>query len=518
MTDSIISDRVRNTFRNLSTAALYEHIIRRGEAAIAHLGPIVAHTGARTGRSPKDKFIVMEPSCADKVWWGSVNRPIEAERFDALLRRLEAYLQGRDIYVQECYAGADPDHRLPIQVVTETAWHSLFARNMFIRRNSGEPAEFTIVSLPNFHAIPEVDGTNSHAFVLLNFASKMVLIGGTGYAGEIKKSVFTIMNYLLPQKGIFPMHSSANIGEDGSSAIFFGLSGTGKTTLSADPERRLIGDDEHGWGPNGVFNFEGGCYAKVIRLSAEAEPDIYEATRRFGTIIENVPVDEESRRVDLDDDSITENTRAAYPISYIRNVELSGLGDHPNNIVMLTADAFGVLPPVSRLTPDQAMYHFISGYTAKVAGTEAGLGKEPQATFSTCFGAPFMVLHPTVYADLLKQQMESHKTDCWLVNTGWTGGPYGVGKRMKIAHTRAMIKAILDGTLADVPTYTDPIFNLQVPTACPGVPEEVLNPRDTWDDKEAYDTKAHELAGRFKRNFEDFSDGVTESVLAAGPR
>ncbi len=518
MTDSIISERVRNTFRNLSTAALYEHIIRRGEATIAHLGPIVAHTGARTGRSPKDKFIVMEPSCADKVWWGSVNRPIEVERFDALLRRLEAYLQGRDIYVQECYAGADPDHRLPIQVITETAWHSLFARNMFIRRNSGEPAEFTVVSLPNFHAIPEVDGTNSHAFVLLNFASKMVLIGGTAYAGEIKKSVFTIMNYLLPQKGIFPMHSSANIGEDGSSAIFFGLSGTGKTTLSADPERRLIGDDEHGWGPNGVFNFEGGCYAKVIRLSAEAEPDIYAATRRFGTIIENVPVDEESRRVDLDDDSITENTRAAYPISYIRNVEPSGLGDHPKSVVMLTADAFGVLPPVSRLTPDQAMYHFISGYTAKVAGTEAGLGKEPQATFSTCFGAPFMVLHPTVYAGLLKQQLEGHGADCWLVNTGWTGGPYGVGTRMKIAHTRAMIRAILDGTLADVETYTDPIFNLQVPTACPGVPEEVLNPRDTWDDKEAYDSKAHELAGRFKRNFEDFSDGVTESVLAAGPR
>ena len=517
MNDTILAN-VRNKFHNLSTATLYEHIILNSEAKIAHMGPVSVHTGSRTGRSPKDKFIVMEPSSADRIWWGSVNRPIEIERFNSLLQRLEGYLQGRDIYIQECYAGADPEHRIPIQVITESAWQSLFARNMFIRRNSGEPAEFTILSLPNFHATPEVDGTNSEAFVLLNLASKLVLIGGTAYAGEIKKSVFTVMNYLLPQKGVFPMHCSANIGEDGDSAIFFGLSGTGKTTLSADPDRRLIGDDEHGWGSTGVFNFEGGCYAKVIRLSAEAEPEIYAATRQFGTVIENVPVDDETRRLDLDDDSITENTRAAYPLSFIRNVEPSGLGSHPKNIIMLTADAFGVLPPVSRLSPDQAMYHFISGYTAKVAGTEEGLAKEPLATFSACFGAPFMTLHPNVYANLLKQQMENHETACWLVNTGWTGGPYGVGTRMELSHTRAMIKAILDGTLLKAETYTDPIFSLEVPTECPGVPDELLNPRETWYDKDAYDTKAHELAGRFKRNFEDFTDGLTEDVVAAGPR
>ena len=518
MTNSPISNRVRNTYRNLSTAALYEHIIRRDEAQVAHMGPIVTHTGSRTGRSPNDKFIVMEPSCADKVWWGPVNRPIETERFDAIISRLEGYLQGKDIYVQDCYAGADPEHRIPIEIVTEKAWHSLFARNMFIERTSGEPAEFTVVSLPDFHAVPEIDGTSSEAFVLVNFARKLVLIGGTAYAGEIKKSVFTLMNFILPQKGVFPMHCSANIGTDGCSTIFFGLSGTGKTTLSADPERRLIGDDEHGWGDNGVFNFEGGCYAKVIRLSAEAEPDIYDATRRFGTIIENVPINEQTRRIDLNDDSITENTRAAYPISYIRNIEPSGRGHHPDNIVMLTADAFGVLPPVSRLTPEQAMYHFISGYTAKVAGTEAGLGKEPQATFSTCFGAPFMVLPPLSYARLLGEKIRLHNSHCWLVNTGWTGGPYGVGKRMQIAHTRAMIKAVLDGTLRTAETYTDPIFNLEVPTTCPNVPEEILNPRNTWDNKDAYDSKARELAERFKKNFEEFAPEMTEAVLAAGPR
>jgi len=345
-----------------------------------------------------------------------------------------------------------------------------------------------------------------------------VLIAGTHYAGEIKKSAFTIMNYLLPQEGVFPMHCAANIGSDGSSAILFGLSGTGETTLSADPERRLIGDDEHGWSDNGVFNFEGGCYAKVIRLSPEAEPDIYRATRRFGSVLENVVIDEGTRRLELDDDSITENTRAAYPISYIKNREESGLGGHPKNIIMLTADAFGVLPPIARLTPEQAMYHFISGYTAKIAGTEAGLGKEPQATFSTCFGAPFMVLHPTVYANLLRERMESHKADCWLINTGWTGGPFGVGKRMKIAYTRAMVKAALDGTLAKASTETDPIFNLQIPTECPGVPEEVLDPRNTWDDKDAYDAQARDLASRFKQNFQVFADDTTVYVVAAGPR
>ena len=518
MSDSVLLRRVRNVYRNLPTAALFEHVIRRNEGQIAHRGPMVVHTGARTGRSPKDKFITMEPSSADKVWWGEINRPIEEHRFDTLLHRVEGYLQGKDVYVQDCWVGADPDYRLPIQVITEAAWQSQFARNLFLRRPEDGSAEFTIVSLPNFHAIPDFDGTNSEAFVLINFAKKIVLIAGTHYAGEIKKSAFTIMNYLLPQKGVFPMHCSANIGSDGSSAILFGLSGTGKTTLSADPERRLIGDDEHGWSDNGVFNFEGGCYAKVIRLSPEAEPDIYRATRRFGTVLENVVVDEGTRQLDLDDDSITENTRAAYPISYIKNREDSGLGGHPKNIIMLTADAFGVLPPIARLTPEQAIYYFISGYTAKIAGTEAGLGKEPQATFSTCFGAPFMVLHPTVYANLLRERMESHKADCWLINTGWTGGPFGVGKRMKIAYTRAMVKAALDGTLAKASTETDPIFNLQIPTECPGVPEEVLDPRNTWDDKDAYDAQARDLASRFKQNFQVFADDTTEDVVAAGPR
>ena len=518
MSVSVLLRRVSDVHRNLPTATLFEHFVRLGEGRIAHHGPMVVHTGARTGRSPKDKFITMEPSSADNVWWGEINRPIEEHRFDALLHRFEGYLQGKEVYVQDCWVGADSDYRLPIQVITETAWQSQFTRNLLLRRPEGGPAEFTIVSLPNFHAIPDFDGTNSEAFVVINFAKKMVLIAGTHYAGEIKKSAFTIMNYLLPQKGVFPMHCSANIGSDGSSAILFGLSGTGKTTLSADPARRLIGDDEHGWSDNGVFNFEGGCYAKVIRLSPEAEPDIYRATRRFGTVLENVVVDETTRQLDLDDASITENTRAAYPISYIKNREESGLGGHPKNIIMLTADAFGVLPPIAHLTPEQAMYHFVSGYTAKVAGTEAGLGKEPQATFSTCFGAPFMVLHPTVYANLLRERMEKYKADCWLINTGWTGGPFGVGKRMKIAHTRAMVKAALDGSLARVATETDPIFNLRIPTECRGVPEEVLNPRNTWDDKDAYDAQARDLASRFKQNFQVYAGDMAEAVVAAGPR
>jgi phosphoenolpyruvate carboxykinase (ATP) len=518
MSDSVLLRRVRNTFRNLPTSALYEHVLRRGEAQIAHRGPLIVHTGARTGRSPKDKFIAMEPSCADKVWWGDVNQPILAERFDAILHRVEGYLQGRDVYVQDCYVGADPEHRLPIQVITETAWQNLFARNLFLRRTAGEKGEFTIISLPNFHAIPEIDGTHSEAFVLINFARRIVMIGGTAYAGEIKKSAFTLMNYLLPDRNVMPMHCSANIGSDGATAILFGLSGTGKTTLSADPDRRLIGDDEHGWSENGVFNFEGGCYAKVIRLSKEAEPDIYAATRRFGTIIENVVIDEETRRLRLDDASITENTRAAYPINYIGNVERSGLGGHPNHIIMLTADAFGVLPPISKLSPEQAMYHFVSGYTAKVAGTESGLGKEPQATFSTCFGAPFMARHPTVYANLLRERIEKHQTQCWLVNTGWTGGAYGTGTRMKIAHTRAMVRAALEGRLADVETREDPLFKVRVPTHCPEVPDTVLDPRNTWRDPAAYDLQARDLANRFQANFETFASDMTEEVVAAGPR
>ncbi len=516
MSDSLLLKRVRNVYRNLPTAAIFEHTIRRGEAKMAHRGPLVVHTGARTGRSPKDKFITMEPSCAEQVWWAN-NSPIEEERFDALLNRFEGYLQGRDVYLQDCYVGADPDYRIPLQVITELSWQNQFVRNLFLRRTTTEDA-FTIISLPNFRAIPEIDGTNSTAFVVINFKKRMVLIAGTHYAGEIKKSAFTIMNYLMPQRGVFPMHCSANIGKDGSSAILFGLSGTGKTTLSADPDRLLIGDDEHGWSDNGVFNFEGGCYAKVIRLDPEAEPDIYRATRRFGTVLENVVLNDTTRQLDLDDDSITENTRAAYPITYIKNIERSGMGGHPKNILMLTADAFGVLPPISKLTPEQAMYHFVSGYTAKVAGTESGLGKEPQATFSTCFGAPFMVLHPTVYADLLRKRMEEHKADCWLVNTGWTGGSYGIGRRMKIQHTRAMVRAALNGILAEVPMERHELFNLDVPTVCPGVPENVLNPRNTWADKAAYDKQARYLAKLFKKNFEQFSGEMGELIAAAGPR
>ncbi len=516
MSDSLLLKRVRNVYRNLPTAAIFEHTIRRGEAKMAHRGPLVVHTGARTGRSPKDKFITMEPSCAEQVWWGN-NIPIEEERFDALLNRFEGYLQGRDVYLQDCYVGADPDYRIPLQVITEMSWQNQFVRNLFLRRTTTEDA-FTIISLPNFNAIPEIDGTNSTAFVVINFKKRMVLIAGTHYAGEIKKSAFTIMNYLMPQRGVFPMHCSANIGKDGSSAILFGLSGTGKTTLSADPDRLLIGDDEHGWSNNGVFNFEGGCYAKVIRLDPEAEPDIYRATRRFGTVLENVVLNDTTRQLDLDDDSITENTRAAYPITYIKNIEKSGMGGHPKNILMLTADAFGVLPPISKLAPEQAMYHFVSGYTAKVAGTESGLGKEPQATFSTCFGAPFMVLHPTVYADLLRKRMQEHKVDCWLVNTGWTGGSYGIGRRMKIQHTRAMVRAALNGTLAEVPMERHELFNLDVPTVCPGVPENVLNPRNTWADKAAYDKQARYLAKLFKKNFEQFSGEMGELIAAAGPR
>ena len=515
MSDSVLLRRVKNVYRNLPTAALYEHTLRRGEAKMAHRGPMVVNTGTRTGRSPKDKFIAREPSCEDKVWWDN-NSPIEEERFDALLNRVEGYLQGRDVYVQDCYVGADPDYQIPLQVITETAWQNQFVRNLFLRRTTKEEA-FTIISLPNFHAIPEIDGTHSEAFVLLNFHKRVVLIAGTHYAGEIKKSAFTIMNYLMPQRGVFPMHCSANIGKDGSSAILFGLSGTGKTTLSADPDRNLIGDDEHGWSDNGVFNFEGGCYAKVIRLDPVSEPEINRATQRFGTVLENVVLDDSTRQLDLDDDSITENTRAAYPLTYIKDTVKSGMGGHPKTIIMLTADAFGVLPPISRLTADQAMYHFISGYTAKVAGTEAGMGKEPQATFSTCFGAPFMVLHPTVYANMLKSRMDEHNTECWLVNTGWTGGPYGIGRRMKIQHTRAMVKAALNGALTDVPTERHEVFNLEVPTVCPDVPEDVLNPRNTWGDKAAYDKQASELANLFKKNFQKFTNENTEELVAAGP-
>ncbi len=513
--------KLRQTYWNLTTAELYEHAVRRGEAQIAQHGSLVVTTGQHTGRSPNDKFFVREVSSENHIWWGKSNREFKQENFDRLLAKVLTYLQGKELYVQDCFAGADPTYRIPIRVITEYAWHSLFARNMFVRPDWDSEAahhqpEFTVINTPGFSANPEEDGTNTGTFILIDFGRKLILIGGTSYAGETKKSIFTLLNYLLPLRGVLSMHCSANIGQDGDTAIFFGLSGTGKTTLSADPERKLIGDDEHGWSERGVFNFEGGCYAKVINLSPTAEPEIYACTRMFGTVLENVVMDPIRRSLDLNDGSLTENTRAGYPLDYIPNHEPSGMGGHPKNIIMLTADAFGVLPPISKLTPEQAMYHFISGYTAKVAGTEKGLGKEPQATFSTCFGAPFMVHHPNVYAELLRDRMAEHGADCWLVNTGWTGGPYGEGTRMKIAYTRAMVRAALNGSLAQIATEVDPVFGVHVPVSCPDVPNAVLMPRNTWSQPAAYDEKAQHLAGLFKKNFEQFADGVSAEVKAAG--
>jgi len=512
---------IRRVHWNHNTARLYEDIVNNSEGHLVHLGPIVVRTGTHTGRAAKDKFIVEEADTREKIWWGKVNRPFAPQAFEGMFRRLQAYLQDRDVWVQDCFAGYDPRYRLPIRVVTVRAWHSLFARNMFIQASEEElrrhvPA-FTILHAPPFQAIPEVDGTHSGTFILLSLSRKLVLIGGTSYAGEIKKSIFTVLNYLLPQENVLSMHCSANVGRKGDVAIFFGLSGTGKTTLSADPERELIGDDEHGWSKDGIFNFEGGCYAKVIRLSKESEPEIYETTRRFGTILENVTYDPIHRRLDLDDANLTENTRAAYPLSHIPNARRESLAGHPRNIVMLTADAFGVMPPIAKLTPEQAMYHFISGYTAKVAGTEGGV-KEPSATFSACFGAPFMVLHPNRYAELLAAKIREHGADCWLVNTGWTGGPYGVGRRMPIRATRRLLKAALEGELKGVPMRTDPVFGLSVPERCEGVEAKLLDPRGTWSDAAAYDAKAKHLAGLFHENFKEFAPQVAPEVRAAGPR
>jgi phosphoenolpyruvate carboxykinase (ATP) len=508
---------------DLPTPALYEEAIRRYEGVLSHLGPLVVRTGEYTGRLPKDKFLVREPSSESKIWWGKVNRPIDPARFETLKNRLCAYLQGKDLFIVNCYAGADERYRVPVRVLSERAWHALFARNMFIRELDPEKLarhqpEFTVIHAPGFHADPEIDGTHSDAFVLLHFGQKLILIGGTAYAGEIKKSIFTVMNYLLPQRRVLAMHCSANYGQaPEDAAIFFGLSGTGKTTLSADPARTLIGDDEHGWSDEGIFNFEGGCYAKVIRLSREGEPEIYATTRRFGTLLENVAIDVATRHVDLDLASLTENTRAAYPITHIPNATLNGLGGHPRNIIMLTCDAFGVLPPIARLNPLQAMYHFLSGYTAKVAGTEAGV-KEPQATFSACFGAPFMALPPLTYAQLLGEKVARHHVDVWLINTGWSGGPYGQGQRIQLALTRAMVKAVLSGALKDVPTRPDPIFGIGVPVACPDIPNDVLEPRKTWKEAGAYDRKARELAAMFQNDFRENAGDAPDDVRQAGPR
>jgi phosphoenolpyruvate carboxykinase (ATP) len=513
---------VSRVYWNLGVPALYEEAVKRREGAISIDGPLVCRTGQHTGRSPNDKFIVREPSSAEKVWWSKVNRPIETHHFDALRQRMLNYVDGRDLFVQDCYAGADPRYRLPVRIITEHAWHSLFARHMFIDTpdSVGRPAhtpDFTVIDMPGLRADPSHHGTNSEVFILLNFAKKLVLIGGTSYAGEIKKSIFTVMNYLLPLRNVLSMHCSANVGPADDVALFFGLSGTGKTTLSSDPDRRLIGDDEHGWSEDGVFNVEGGCYAKMIRLSAEAEPQIFATTRRFGTVLENVRMDMQTRVPDLEDDALTENTRGAYPIEFIDNYLPSGQAGHPRHIIMLTADAFGVLPPIARLSPSAAMYHFLSGYTAKVAGTEKGV-TEPKATFSTCFGAPFMVLHPTVYAKFLGERIARHNARVWLVNTGWSGGPHGVGKRMKIGHTRAMIRAALNGHLDDVPYRTDPVFNLEVPEQVPGVPVEALTPRDTWNDRDAYDEQARKLARMFTENFKAFEEDASPDVTAAGPK
>jgi len=514
-------DRV---FWNLPTSALYEEAIFRGEGHMAHGGPFLVHTGKHTARAAADKFIVREHSTEDKVAWGEYNRPFSLEKFNGVLTRLQAFLQGEELFVQDCYAGADPEYRMSIRIITDKAWQSLFARNMFIKIDNLDEykkhvPEFTVIASPSFKTDPKIDGTRSETAMLINFAQRLAVIADSSYGGEIKKTIFTILNFLLPLRGVLAMHCSANVGRDGDVALFFGLSGTGKTTLSADPRRALIGDDEHGWSDEGVFNFEGGCYAKVIRLSAEHEPQIYACTRRFGTILENVVYDPTSRRIDLDDDILTENTRASYPLEFIPNVVPEKMArSHPKNVIFLTCDAQGVLPPIARLDHQQSMYHFISGYTSKIAGTEVGLGIEPEITFSACFGAPFMVHHPFKYANLLRQKIAKHGAECWLVNTGWTGGSFGIGKRMSIHHTRALLNAALDGRLANVEYRKDKLFGFDVPTSCPDVPPEVLDPANTWGNKDDYWRKYDALAARYIEKFKLFASGCPDEVRAAGPR
>lgn len=505
---------------NLPPARIYEEAIRRDEGELAHMGGFTAITAPHTGRSPNDKYTVREEATGSAIDWGTVNVPMEPDQFHALRALVVEHLNEKELFVRDARAGEDPEAGVAVRLITPNAWHNLFAYNMFLRPSVAEMADmrpdFTILHAPEVKADPELHGTRSSTFVVVNFAEREVIIGGTRYAGEIKKSIFSVMNFLLPDQGILPMHCSANIGEAGDVALFFGLSGTGKTTLSADPERGLIGDDEHGWGPDGVFNFEGGCYAKVINLSPEAEPEIFEATQMFGTILENVVLSDENKAVVFEDDAITENTRASYPIEYIPNAVIPGRGGHPENVVFLTCDAFGVMPPIARLTPAQAMYHFISGYTAKVAGTERGV-TEPRAAFSACFGAPFLPRHPGVYAEMLGEKLREHGSAVWLVNTGWSGGGHGVGSRMKLSHTRRMVAAALSGELDEGEFRTDPVFGIEVPAAVPGVPTEVLTPRKTWDDPEAYDAAARKLAGMFRENFEKYADGTADEVRGAGP-
>ena len=507
----------RCAYWNLPAEALYEEIVFRGEGRIVSGGAIAVSTGAHSSRAAADKFVVHEPSCADLVWWGEYNRPLAAEKFDELLARMTGFLQGRDVFVQDLYACAQDDYRLPLRLVTERAWHSLFVRNMFAAPVSRDAhrehvPQLTVIAAPSFRAQESIDGTRTSTVIALDLDRGLCLVAGTEYAGELKKSVFTALNYLLPRQGVLSMHCSANVGDDGSSALFFGLSGTGKTTLSADPTRSLVGDDEHGWSDEGIFNHENGCYAKVIRLSPRSEPQIHAATSRFGTVLENVVFDETTRHVDLNDATRTENTRASYPLDFIDHAVPSRTAGHPKNIVLLTCDAQGVLPPIARLTSAQALYQFVSGYTSKIAGTEAGSGVDPEITFSACFGAPFMVLHPRVYADLLRAKIELHGTTCWLLNTGWTGGPFGIGERISIEHTRALLAAALSGGLDDTDYREDAVFGFEVPQHCPGVPDELLRPETTWASEHEYWTRYHELALRFAGNFRK----LEEEMVGAG--
>jgi len=514
---------LRKVYWNLPTEALYEEIVFRGEGHITKMGALVVDSGSHTARAAQDKFVVRETSTEDHIWWGEYNRPLSPAKFEEIYNRMLGYLQGRDLFVQDCYAGADEEYQLPVRIITEFAWHSHFARNMFITPQNKEEyrqhiPDFTVMSIPSFKAFESIDGTRTSTFIILNFEKRLALIGGTEYGGEIKKSIFTVMNFLLPLQGVMPMHCSANQGKEGDTALFFGLSGTGKTTLSADPNRYLIGDDEHGWNDKGVFNFEGGCYAKVIQLSPSAEPEIHQTTHTFGTILENVVFDPVTRKIDLDDETLTENTRASYPLEYISNSVPEKMGGHPKNIILLTCDAQGVLPPIARLSREQTMYHFISGYTSKVGGTEVGLGEEPEITFSACFGAPFMVHHPIDYADLLARKMDRYGVNCWLLNTGWIGGPYGIGKRISISHTRNLLTAVLNGDLLNVEYYKDPIFGFEVPKSCPNVPEDVLYPSKSWPSKSDYDHKYRQLAARFIDNFKKFAPECPQEVIDVGPK
>ena len=505
---------------NNTAPELVEFAIRRNEGRLAASGAFCVETGQHTGRSVNDKFIVRDADTEPAIWWDA-NKSMTEEQFDRLLHDFLSFAKLKELFVQDLFAGADPEHRLPSRIFCEYAWHALFIRHLLRRPLAGEldtfMPGFTVVDLPSFRAAPEYHGTRTETVIACNFTRKIVLIGGTSYAGEIKKSVFSYLNYRLPARDVMPMHCSANVGKDGNSAVFFGLSGTGKTTLSAEPSRTLLGDDEHGWSPSGIYNFEGGCYAKTIRLSKEAEPEIFAASSRFATVLENVAVDPVTGETNFDDGRLTENTRSAYPLDYISNASDTGVAGHPKNIVMLTADAFGVLPPIAKLTPAQAMYHFLSGYTAKVAGTEKGMGAEPQATFSTCFGAPFMPRHPSVYGNLLRKLIAEHKVDCWLVNTGWTGGKFGTGTRMPIKATRALLNAALSGDLKNQPMRLDPIFGFEVPLSLPGIDAKILTPRDTWADPKAYDQMASNLVAMFTQNFAKFATHVGPDVLAAGP-